>query len=97
MGDAVDVEAADGIQEEEKAGGELTPEHQGEASEYDLVPEEDHKAQKPPRGEDERDKEQDRAHGPLAICVEVLTHLRHHEELQAENGGHHSQGARAAG
>lgn len=29
--------------------------------------------------------------------MEVFTHLGHHEELQAQNGDHHSQGAHAAG
>jgi len=47
MGDAVDVKAADGIQKDEEGGGDLAPEHQGEASECDLVPEEDHKTQEP--------------------------------------------------
>lgn len=52
MGDAVDVQATDGIQEEEEGGCKLAPEHQGEADECDLVPEEDHKAQEPTRRED---------------------------------------------
>lgn len=96
MGDAVDVKAADGVQEEEEGGGELAPEHQSEADECDLVPEEDHKTQKARRGEDERDEEEDGAQGPLAPCVEVLTHLGYHEELQAKNGSHHGQGTPAA-
>lgn len=96
MGDAVDVKAADGVQEEEEGGGELAPEHQSEADERDLVPEEDHKTQKARRGEDERDEEEDGAQGPLAPCVEVLTHLGYHEELQAKNGSHHGQGTPAA-
>lgn len=66
MGDAVDVKAADGVQEEEEGGSEFTPKHQGEADECDLVPEEDHKTQEPPRGEDERDQEEDGTQDPLA-------------------------------
>lgn len=81
MGDAVDVKPTDGIQKEEEGGCELAPEHQGEANERNVVPEEDHKTQEPSRGEDERDEEEDGAHGPLAPRVEVLTHLGHHEEL----------------
>lgn len=65
-GDAVDVKATDSIQKEEEGGGELAPEHQGEADERNLVPEEDHKAQKTPGGEDEGDEEEDGAEGPLA-------------------------------
>lgn len=96
-GDAVDVEATACVQEEEEGGSELAPERQGEADERDLVPEGDHKAQEPPGGQDERDEEEDAAEGPLAPCVGVLAHLGHHEELQAENGSHHGQGAHAAG
>lgn len=96
MGEAVDVKAADSIEEEEGRGRELTPERQGEAGERGLAPEEDHKAQEPRRGEAERDQEQDGAQGPLAPGVGVLTHLGHHEQLQAKNGDHHGQGAHTA-
>lgn len=60
------MQATDGIQKEEEGGRELAPEHQGEASERDMVPEEDHETQEAPGGEDEGDEEDDRAHGPLA-------------------------------
>lgn len=49
VGDAVDVKATDGIQEEEEGGREFAPEHQSEADECDLLPEEDHKTQEPPK------------------------------------------------
>ena len=67
MGDAVEVgDAVDGVQEKEEGGRELAPEHQGEADERDLVPEKDQEAQEAPEGEDEQDKEEGGAHGPLA-------------------------------
>ena len=63
--EAVEVEATDGVEEEEDRGSKLASEDQGEANECDLVPEKDQEAQEPPEGEGERDKEEDGAHGPL--------------------------------
>lgn len=92
LGDAVDVKATDGVQEAEERGSEFTPKHQGEADERDLIPEEDHKTQEPPRGQDERGQEKEGIKSPLAPRVDVLTHLGHHEELKAKDGGYHSHG-----
>lgn len=66
LGDAVNVKATDGIQEEEERGSEFTPKHQGEAEERDLIPEEDHKTQEPPRRHAEGDQEKEGTNGPLA-------------------------------
>ena len=53
VGDAVDVQATDSIQEEKEGSCEVAPEHQGEAPERDLAPEKDQEAQEAPEGEDE--------------------------------------------
>ena len=45
VGEAVGVEATDGIEEEEDRGSELTLGGQSEANERDLVPEKDQEAQ----------------------------------------------------
>lgn len=80
------MKTTDDIQKDREGGSELASEHQGEASECDLVPEEDHKtpeAHPHPRGDNERDKE-DRAHSSLAPQVEVFTHLGHHDKVQVQ-------------
>ena len=53
VGDAVDVQATDTIQEEKEGSCEVAPEHQGEAQERDLAPEKDQEAQEAPKGENE--------------------------------------------
>lgn len=67
VGKAIEVEATDSTEEEEDRGSELAPEGQSEANKHDLVPEKDQEAQESPEGEDERDKEEDGAHGPLVL------------------------------
>ena len=47
VGDAVDVQATDSIQEEKEGSCEVTPEHQGEAHECDLAPEKVKKLRRP--------------------------------------------------
>lgn len=97
LGDAVDVQAADAVQEKEEGRGEFAPEGQGEADERGLVPEQVHESQKPPARQHEGDQKQPGAYGPPGPCVLILAHLRHHEHLQAKDGSHHGQRGHATG
>ena len=67
VGKAIEVEATDSLEDEEDRGSALAPEGPSAASKHDLVPEKDQEAQESPEGEDERDKEEDGAHGPLVL------------------------------
>ena len=89
------------VQEEEEGGHGVTPEHQGEAHEYDPAPEKVRKLRSPTK---KRANETSKRAEPTAhLCCEfgggVPAHLGHYEELQAPHSDddHHCQGGHAAG